>query len=226
MRIAVCEDEKFYSEKLISSLTSYFDNHNLTCEISLFDDEPLLDESFELIFLDIALKGCDGVEIARSLRSKGITTPVIFVTSMKERVFEGYDVGAFDFIVKDTMDEKLGRVLDRFFSVFNSFIVVDTKENSKTKIRVSDIIYIEPDGRGSIICTKDETILSSDTVSSISKNLNTGFVECYKSIFVKTDNIKRVDSDSLTLINQKNLPVSRRNRKNVLSAVMSEVKKR
>ena len=49
------------------------------------------DGPFDLILLDIELPDVDGYTICRALRQKGITTPVVFVTSKAE--FRHYNLG-------------------------------------------------------------------------------------------------------------------------------------
>jgi DNA-binding response OmpR family regulator len=61
-----------------------------------------LQESFELIVLDLMLPGRDGWEILSSLRQAKLTTPVIVLTARGEiadRV-AGLDAGAVDYLVK------------------------------------------------------------------------------------------------------------------------------
>ncbi len=57
---------------------------------------------YSLILLDIGLPGKDGFEICKSLRRRGIQTPVIFVTARysEEDVLKGYEFGGDDYIVK------------------------------------------------------------------------------------------------------------------------------
>ena len=52
---------------------------------------------------------------AGKLREKGIVTPIIFVTSLENRAIDGYDVGAYGFIVKKSLDEKLPRILNKLW---------------------------------------------------------------------------------------------------------------
>ncbi len=57
---------------------------------------------YSLILLDIGLPGRDGFEICKSLRRRGIQTPVIFVTARftEEDILKGYEFGGDDYIVK------------------------------------------------------------------------------------------------------------------------------
>ncbi len=61
-----------------------------------------LGDSWDLILLDIQMPKKTGLEICQALRSKGITTPVVFLTSRADEVDRvlGLEYGADDYIVK------------------------------------------------------------------------------------------------------------------------------
>lgn len=64
---------------------------------------------YDLLVLDIMLPGVDGITMVKTLRSKGVTTPVLFLTakdSVRARV-EGLDAGADDYLVKPFAVEEL-----------------------------------------------------------------------------------------------------------------------
>jgi signal transduction histidine kinase len=72
----------------------------------------LLEQDFALIILDVAMPGMDGFETARMVRSrdKNRATPIIFVTGLSwqdDAVLRGYELGAFDFLMKPIRPEVL-----------------------------------------------------------------------------------------------------------------------
>ena len=58
--------------------------------------------TFDLILLDINMRGIDGFEVIQSLRRQGVKTPIIIVTGRKEDydTLYGLDIGADDYITK------------------------------------------------------------------------------------------------------------------------------
>ena len=57
---------------------------------------------FDLIILDVMLPGRDGIEVCRSLRERGLRTPILMLTArdaVEDRV-KGLDSGADDYLVK------------------------------------------------------------------------------------------------------------------------------
>ena len=72
----------------------------------------LLEQDFALIILDVAMPGMDGFETARLVRSRARNraTPIIFITGMSwqdEEILKGYELGAFDFLIKPIRAEVL-----------------------------------------------------------------------------------------------------------------------
>ena len=72
----------------------------------------LLDQDFALIILDVAMPGMDGFETAKLVRSRerNRATPIIFVTGLSwenDAVLRGYELGAFDFLMKPIRPEVL-----------------------------------------------------------------------------------------------------------------------
>jgi DNA-binding response OmpR family regulator len=69
--------------------------------------------NFDLIVLDLILPGKDGIEICKELRSDGVKTPIIMVTSRKEEIDKilGLEIGADDYVTKPfSLRELLARI--------------------------------------------------------------------------------------------------------------------
>ena len=68
-----------------------------------------LTNMYDAIVLDIMLPGMDGIEVCRTLRSKGISTPVIMLTARSEvrDKVAGLDAGADDYLTKPFDPEEL-----------------------------------------------------------------------------------------------------------------------
>ena len=74
--------------------------------------ERLLEHDFALIILDVAMPGMDGFETAKLVRSRrrNQATPIIFITGLSwenDAVLRGYELGAFDFLMKPIRPEVL-----------------------------------------------------------------------------------------------------------------------
>ena len=112
MRILVVEDEKKINDVIVKTLKK--EKYGVD---SCFDGEEALDYIFsveyDIILLDIMLPNKDGFEVLKSMRKKGIKTPVLFLTArdqIEDRV-RGLDLGADDYLVKPfAFEELLARI--------------------------------------------------------------------------------------------------------------------
>ncbi|MFF0829560.1 response regulator transcription factor [Brevibacillus sp. NPDC003359] len=108
MLILAVEDEKALLQTIAGVLT---DEGYQVDMAERGDDGLLLAERgiYDLLVLDIMMPGMDGLSLVRTLRAKGILTPVLFLTakdSVESRV-EGLDAGADDYLVKPFAAEEL-----------------------------------------------------------------------------------------------------------------------
>jgi DNA-binding response OmpR family regulator len=101
MRVLVVEDEQKVADALREGLEE--ERHEVvverTGEGAFF---RVTTETFDVILLDLTLPGRDGLEILRTLRERGLRTPVLVLTardSLQDRV-TGLDSGADDYLVK------------------------------------------------------------------------------------------------------------------------------
>jgi DNA-binding response OmpR family regulator len=112
MRILIVEDERKIAEAVKQGLES--EGYRVTTASS--GEEGyfcITTEEYDLMLLDLMLPGRDGMEILTTLRSKGITTPILVLTgrdTVEDRV-RGLDNGADDYLVKPfAFPELLARI--------------------------------------------------------------------------------------------------------------------
>lgn len=232
MKIAICEDEKIYSDHLAELTERYFAGHGVRTEISVYTDgKPLTDMinsgvSYDLIFLDIQLENSDGMKAAAEIRENDRKAVLIFVTGIENRAVEGYSVAAFDYIVKSSLEDRIDSVLDRFMKEYSQeSITLLLAGDDAVVLAVSDILWIESDGRGAVVGTAEREYHTVISVSKIVPQLSADmFKEIYLSVFVQVNKIRYIGEDTLEMMNGKILPVSRRKRKNIMASVMKNVR--
>jgi DNA-binding response OmpR family regulator len=101
MRVLVVEDE----QKVASALQEGLESEGYEVVIESTGEGAFFrgtTEAFEAILLDLGLPGRDGVQILKTLRERGVKTPVLILTARdapRDRVI-GLDSGADDYLVK------------------------------------------------------------------------------------------------------------------------------
>lgn len=108
MLILAVEDEK----ALLQTIAGVLTDEGYQVETAERGDDGLLLAQrgiYDLLVLDIMMPGMDGLTLVKTLRAKGMQTPVLFLTakdSVEARV-EGLDAGADDYLVKPFAAEEL-----------------------------------------------------------------------------------------------------------------------
>ncbi len=99
MKILLIEDEKLIRQFIVE----YFQKQGEeVIEASDgYEGLSLLDESFDLVLLDIMMPGIDGYKVCKQIRQKN-DIPILFISALSDddNKLKGYDVGADDFISK------------------------------------------------------------------------------------------------------------------------------
>ncbi len=67
----------------------------------------------DLVLLDIAMPGLDGIEVARALSRQANSPAVVFVTAFDQFAVAAFDVAAIDYLMKPVEAERLARSIDR-----------------------------------------------------------------------------------------------------------------
>ena len=234
MYIVICEDECNFAEELQQELRAILAEKDTECRIcycengAAFRREMEKGEAVDLLFMDLQLGDADGVALVKELAGQSIRIPTVFLSSLEERVAEGYDVNAFHFLFKRNYKEKLPALLERFFGeIYERKAVVLQDRDAVVRLNFSEIYYVESDNRNTAIHTAVASYTEKSSIQNFAKHLPEElFIEAYHSLYINIDHIRKVNTDTVELDNDKELPVSRRKRKALLRAVMRRIRSR
>jgi len=98
-------------------------------------EQVLRQQTFDCIFLDFQLPKTDGLSLLRKLRSQGIETPTVIITSQGDEMLavEMMKTGAFDYITKEEVKpDKLRKILSNV-AAFHNLILERRKTERKLK---------------------------------------------------------------------------------------------
>jgi two-component system copper resistance phosphate regulon response regulator CusR len=101
MKVLIVEDDFALRDVLVRALTE--SGHVVDAAADGVTGEAMCtDESYDAIVLDIMLPGRDGLAIVETIRSLGVTTPVLFLTARTTEAdtVAGLDAGADDYLRK------------------------------------------------------------------------------------------------------------------------------
>lgn len=118
IHIGICDDEPAMRRALRKPLEQKLQLLGEEYQIFEYDSgESLImrpeAEGLDILFLDIEMKELSGMDTARALRKRDVSTILIFVTAYPDYVFEGYEVHAFHYILKPYEERRIGNVLEQ-----------------------------------------------------------------------------------------------------------------
>ena len=114
LKILIADDEPLAAERLQMLLARIEDVHLVG---TAHDGESAvrMAEALgpDLVLLDIAMPGLDGIEVARALSSQGQSPAVVFITAFDQFAVAAFDVAAIDYLMKPVDAERLARSIER-----------------------------------------------------------------------------------------------------------------
>ena len=114
LKVLIADDEPLAAERLQMMLARIAGIHLVGTahdgESAVRMAEAL---SPDLVLLDIAMPGLDGIEVARALSRQEKSAAVVFVTAFDQFAVAAFDVAAIDYLMKPVDAERLGRAIQR-----------------------------------------------------------------------------------------------------------------
>lgn len=236
INIAICDDKVEFSSKLEMLLIDIVKEEKIQADIDVYQSgNELLHKLqkdkcyYDMIFLDIEMKGMDGLETAKEIRKQDEITTLIYVTSHKSYAIEAYEVQPFRFLVKpinqDTFYECFRKAYEKIIA--GEFYFQYKYEKVYYKVLVSDILYFESEKRVIRIYLKNGTVGKFyDKLNNIEKQMKNGKVDFYrlhKSILVNSRYITKKAHDHVELINGIKLEISGTRRKEISKLYVQEI---
>ena len=204
MDIAVVDDEKAIREHVCALIEEQ--QPGSVIEAYATGEELLASgKRFDIVFLDIQMDGMNGIEAARELRERQEDTVLIFITGVKEYVFDALDLYAFHYLLKPIDEGKFAEVLQRAAGEAKK-----KKEKKCLFIRTknltldqSDILYIESRAKKLEIHTTgaDKAIEIYAAMDELEGQLGEDFYRCHRAYIVNMAQITEYDNESITLTN-------------------------
>ncbi len=225
INIAIIEDEAAATEKLIGYLGELSEKCGEEFHTVTFEN-PLLflagyKPNYDLVLMDIELPGIDGMKASRKLRELDKDVALIFVTNMSQYAVEGYQVDAWDYIVKPVLYYdfalKLERAIERIKSRRDCRIQISVDDATKV-ISTRDLLFVEVANHSLIYHTTQGDFRSTGTLKSIEKKLPAEFAKCNNCYLVNLRYVTGFKGYTVT-VGEHELQISHPKRKEFIRAL-------
>ena len=219
INIAVCDDEKCMSEKIEKLVEDFFRKKNTNISVSEYSSgEELLksNERIDILFLDIGMRGMDGIETARKLRECRFHGFLIFITVLKEMVFQSFEVQPFDYLVKPVQEEHFEKTMERLFFSMQDRLSPEKENLLVQKGCESNIIFFQDiicceiiDRKVYLYLVSGEVIDYYDRIENLEKKMDGRFFRCHRSYLINLNHLKSYRNNTAYMADGKEIPVSR-----------------
>lgn len=233
IHIAICDDEKnirAYIRRLIESrsrddkITEYPSGEELLAQIK---DTSRQDIGIDLLFLDIAMKGTDGMAIAKQLREAqaargqavwGSFPLIVFVTGFSEYMPAAFSVNAFQFLVKPIKEAEFERVFRQAQRECRHMAEQRNKAekhitigsgSTMQDIKAGDILYIESGNHKIRIHLQNMCMEHYGKISDLERELAPEFFRIHRGYLINLAHIDHYDRTDVYMDNGDRLLLSR-----------------
>lgn len=215
-RVVICEDDDLQRKKLKELIYKSFEAISNNIEILEFKSgEELLEhclEGIDIFFLDIQMDKLTGMDVAKIIRDKNLTTEIIFITSVVEFIQEGYKVRAYRYLLKpikyEELKEHIISCVSDIIKKRENFMIVEGK-GTINKILINSITYIEVQKKNITIHTVDNIYYTRNSISNLEKELKMyNFFRCHRCYLINIEYIEFICKNVVT-VNSEDIPVSK-----------------
>ncbi len=223
MKIAVVEDERAHALLLESYIREWAAQKHTDSAVQKYENaEAFLfaweeEKDFSAVFLDIQMRGMDGVALAHRIRQDSGSVGIVFATGMDEFVQEGYEVSAIHYLLKPLAKEKVWRCLDRIFQgeKKEGSLVWRTPKGVE-RAEAGRIWWVGAMGHDTLVGMETAQGVAEKTVyksfGQLEKELSGDerFVKCHRCYLVNLAHVCRVEKTDVVMDGGEKIPLSRR----------------
>ena len=221
LKIAVCDDEQLYLDKTHAMLEQYAATNDVALTAEAFvSPSALLDsieagERYAIYLLDIYMPGISGMSVATELRSKGVRSPIIFLTSSTEHAVEAFGVDATHYLLKPYTQKNFFAAMDKAMQSISAHAeesIVLKIGGEYQNIPAHHILYCEAADNYQRLWMKDGSELLVRMTASALYGLLTAFGcfhRCGRAYILNLDHIAKVTASSAVLKNGAELSLPR-----------------
>lgn len=206
IKAAICDDEKTFHKQLSALLWKYMETRNVEVYPDFYENgEELLSspKEYDIIFMDFQMDGITGIETGIKLRESNSDCVIIFVSAYPAAALDAYEAKTFRFLVKPIDETKLFKALDDYLKSidYDNLLMLNTHEEHY-KIKMSEIIYLEGDGKYTTVRTKNRSLRIHINLKQLEIRLpQSKFIRCSKSFVVGFSHISNHNSTEIIFDN-------------------------
>lgn len=210
LNFVIVEDNNIHRKKIHNVIVTSMMENRIEYKIYEFNDysKSLIkyisnDLKDTIYILDLELPNGDGIDIARIIRNEynNWISPIVIITAHTSLYYEVYKqrLQVLDFIGKcENIEKNLKENIDICLRMLNKEKVYRyIYKNIEYTINISQIDFIQRDGRQIKIVTKGKIYYQNKSIVDIMKYLPGYFIKSSKGTLINMKNVKEIDWTNL-----------------------------
>lgn len=184
----------------------------------------------EVLFLDIDIPDMNGMDFFKIVKDN--VKCIILITSHPEFAVDGFDLNAFDYIIKPLSKERFDECISRlkeylelqykvslFEDSFGSDSIMVKEGYHYVKLRPYEVVYLEAlkDYTKIVLLDKKTTTVHGNLRGMLNNDNFKDFVRIHKSYAVQRRYIKAIKANEMTMINDIVIPIGQNYKKDLLN---------
>ncbi|WWR15628.1 LytTR family DNA-binding domain-containing protein [Lachnospiraceae bacterium JLR.KK008] len=232
INIAICDDEQQMSDHIRRMALDFFQSKNrqaVVCQFSCGEELLKYDGKIDILFLDIQMKGINGMETARRLRQHNFHGFLIFITVLKEMVFRSFEVQAYDYLVKPLREKQFVKTMERLFCSFGDDCdksLLIRKRNETILLPFQEIIFCEVIDRKIYVHTVSAEVFDYyERIDRLEVVVDDRFFRCHRSYLINLQYLKSYKNGMAYMEGGREIPVSRQRGREFSGVILRYMKK-
>lgn len=206
VNIAIVEDNPEEAVQLEKALKRYAEEYHIPTRTTVYSNAMAFlskySAEFDIIFMDIMMPMMNGMDASRMLREKDDKVMVIFVTNMQQYAIQGYEVGAFDFILKPVhypeFKLKFTRAVSKLMPQKKVSSILIKSESGMVRLTPEQILYVEVQQHHCVYHTRQGDFRQYQTMKNVESQLEEyGFARCNNYLLVNLAYVTKIDGMSV-----------------------------
>jgi len=212
MKIVIADDDSS-SRLLLNHTIKLFSDFDIIGEAGNGEElyQLVIEQKPDIALVDINMPGLTGVEAVKLCKKVMPSLQVIFTTGYEEFAVEAFNMSAVDYIVKPIERTRLFIALDKAKKALQleRTIAQKSKQYNKLSIKsnnsylyltIDDILFVEKEGRKTILHTKSERFETTESLLDFEELLPDFFFKTHRSYLVNLTKIIKIKPSGETYL--------------------------